>query len=184
MKTPTLLKNFIFCATALVAASNASAADGTITFSGTVTANTCTILVDDGALASNAKAITLPTPGISALYGTVGNTFGKTAFKFNLTGCGAAISPSTGWIYLSGAVLSGTSALFTSGTATGIGIQILNSGGSPLSLSTTPAKASDAYTLAAGASTNQTFYYQYISTTAAATAGSIVATLVADIYYN
>lgn len=69
------------------------AADGTITFNGTVTASACTTLagvsVGGGAPAIN-QTINLPAVPAQALNVASGTYLGHTAFKISLTGCAAA----------------------------------------------------------------------------------------------
>ncbi|CAG67096.1 MULTISPECIES: fimbrial protein [Acinetobacter] len=59
----------------------ATAAD-TITFTGTIDSNTCTVNVGNSA----SPTITLPTVGAGSLT-TAGNTAGATPFSINITGC-------------------------------------------------------------------------------------------------
>lgn len=71
----------------------AMAADGTITFSGNVTASACTTLtgvsVAGGTAAVN-QTINLPTVPVPALNVASGTYLGHTAFKISLTGCASS----------------------------------------------------------------------------------------------
>lgn len=60
------------------------AVDGTVTFTGTVTSNTCTI---NGGGTNNSFTVTLPKVSASALNAAPDNTAGRTAFNIALTSC-------------------------------------------------------------------------------------------------
>ncbi|WP_414440535.1 fimbrial protein [Burkholderia sp. 22PA0106] len=81
MKQSTLMS----CAAAalLAAAPAAHAADGTITFTGKLSASTCKIDVNGGGASTS---VTLPVVSTNALAAN-GSTAGKTAFSIKLTGC-------------------------------------------------------------------------------------------------
>lgn len=84
----------------------AHASDGTINFSGAVTASTCTVKLNGGAATGT---VTLPTVSTSAL-GSAGSTAGSTPFTLDISGCtfsgasavtayfeaGANVDPTTG----------------------------------------------------------------------------------------
>ena len=65
--------------------SSVFAADGTVNFTGSITANTCTI---DGSTGAATKTVDLGSVPASAL-SAVGQTAGNKAFSFVLTGCSA-----------------------------------------------------------------------------------------------
>jgi major type 1 subunit fimbrin (pilin) len=72
-------------ATAMLSPVIAVAADGTINFTGSVVASTCTY---DGT-SGKSQLVTLPSVSASAL-STAGNTAGDTAFDVRLSNCGTA----------------------------------------------------------------------------------------------
>lgn len=78
--------------TAALGSSAVQAADGTITFNGTVTSSACTTLagvsVGGGTAAVN-QTINLPAVPAPALNVATGTYLGHTAFKISLTGCAA-----------------------------------------------------------------------------------------------
>lgn len=88
MKLNRILASVTVASTLLSA--GAMAADGTITFNGTVTASACTALtgvsVGGGAPAVN-QTINLPAVPAPALNVAAGTYLGQTAFKISLTGC-------------------------------------------------------------------------------------------------
>lgn len=100
-------KNLLTAALAiagLATFASAHAADGTIEFTGNITANTCSI---NGGNGGENFTVALPTVSAKTLE-TAGATAGRTPFKIALTGCttdqpvsvhfdgGPAVSPSTG----------------------------------------------------------------------------------------
>ena len=70
----------------VVLSSSVFAADGTIDFTGSITANTCTI---DGSTTSTTKTVDLGSVPASAL-STVGQTAGNKSFSFVLTNCSSS----------------------------------------------------------------------------------------------
>nr|WP_245841128.1 fimbrial protein [Paraburkholderia ribeironis] len=86
------------------------AADGTITFTGNITAQTCTI--NGGSTGTNNFSVALPTVSASSL-ATAGQSAGRTPFNIALTGCtpgtgnvhtffesGGTTDPATGYLIL------------------------------------------------------------------------------------
>ena len=81
--------SYLVSSIALVAlSSSVFAADGTVEFTGSITANTCTI---DGSAGSATKTVTLGDIPASAL-STAGQTAGNKTFSFTLTNCTAGAS--------------------------------------------------------------------------------------------
>lgn len=177
----------------LAAASPATfAADGTITFTGRVTGQTCTIA---GNGAASDFTVALPTVGASTL-NAAGNTAGRTAFNITLSGC----TPATGnvAVYFE----AGTNTDLTTGRlrnaavaapavgdtpavtpAGNVQIGVLNADFSPISIGSAAASQnSQSVALAAGAATLQ-YYAQYVATGGASTAGEVTTTAQYSIQY-
>ncbi|MFK7700607.1 fimbrial protein [Pseudomonas caspiana] len=165
-------------AMAAVASSfNASAADGTINFTGQINSQTCTI---EGATAGTlVKAVALPKVSTSSL-ATVGKTAGRVGFTLALTACtgssalvrfeqGASVDAATG--NLRNQTANGSNAQ----------IQILNANFAPINLQTNSGSLSTAITEEAA---SLQFYAQYIAATAAATAGQITSNVQFSMDYN
>ncbi|SDD99763.1 major type 1 subunit fimbrin (pilin) [Cupriavidus sp. YR651] len=91
MKTKLILSALAFAAAATVS-HFAAAADGTISFTGSITAQTCT--VGGNGTASKDFTVTLPNVSSSVL-ATAGDVAGATPFSISLTGC----SPDTGNVH-------------------------------------------------------------------------------------
>lgn len=112
---------------------NTMAADGTITFNGSVTASACTTVVGvapTGGTFSLNNTVTLPSVTVSGLGSTIGAYAGHTPFQISLTGCTQAAglnnvralfsttTTATGDVDIMGNTVAG---------ATGVGIAILDS---------------------------------------------------------
>ncbi|PRC93352.1 fimbrial protein [Solimicrobium silvestre] len=156
----------------------AQASDGTVNFTGTVVATTCTV-----APASVTQTVALPQVSVTALTGA-GTTAGATAFNIGLAACtagskariqfeaGPNVDPVTGNLKITSAA-----------PATNVQIQLVNQAGGAINMATNvnQVTANDA-TLTAGVNT---FYYtaQYISS-ATAVAGSANTSVTWSIAYN
>jgi major type 1 subunit fimbrin (pilin) len=118
---------------ALVAmAGQASASDGTITFTGSVDASTCTITTS-----GTAGSFTVPLPKVSAAaLDTVAETAGDTAFSIRLAGCSDTAGNISTNFEAGAAVDSATGRLNNTATtspALRVQLQLLNaSNGSPI----------------------------------------------------
>lgn len=172
-------------AVALVATSGllgvtaAQASDGTITFSGSIVATTCTI---NGGGAASSFTVALPPVDKSAL-SAAGQTSAPTPFLFTLTACPATTAVHT-LFEIGSTVDTTTGNLKNTGTATGVEIGLLNPALNAINIAT---QANDGAgtgqtTSAAGAAT-LTYYAQYVAT-AAATAGTVASTVTYSIVYN
>ncbi|WDD94029.1 type 1 fimbrial protein [Burkholderia sp. FERM BP-3421] len=94
LATSTKLISTLLAAAGLSLASAAHASDGTITFTGNVTAGTCKIDGKDAGATTN-KSVVLPTVSTGAL-NTSGAVSGRTGFGFKLTGCAVDSEDSKG----------------------------------------------------------------------------------------
>jgi major type 1 subunit fimbrin (pilin) len=166
MKT-TLLSAAVFAGVAAVS-QLASAADGTITFTGQITAQTCTI--NGGGAASN-FSVTLPTVSSSSL-AAAGQTAGRTPFTIALTNC----TPATGNVHTffeAGPTTDATTGhlIVTAGGATNVQIDLLNSDATDIKAGfADTAQNSKPVAITTGAATLN-YFAQYIAT-GAATAGA------------
>ncbi|WP_421566936.1 fimbrial protein [Stenotrophomonas sp. PD6] len=87
-----ILGTFVLLTVGAFAAQTASASDGTITFTGAVTSQTCDIDGNGGGVSD--FEVALPTVSIGTLAGT-GSTAGATPFTIKLTNC----TPGTGNVH-------------------------------------------------------------------------------------
>jgi major type 1 subunit fimbrin (pilin) len=187
-------------ATALALPQAGEASDGTITFTGAVTASTCTLSVDGGANAGTAT-VTLPTVDTAALTGSAPHTTAAgTFFSIGVSGCVAqtdignpAAAPTHVQIYFeagptvdqaTGGLINTTGAgysnvevkLYNASGSTVVGTQIMPGTGTnqPTSL-----------LLSAGGT--QWFYAGYATSgagAAGATAGAVNTTVTYSLIYN
>lgn len=153
---------------AAIAPQTARAADGTITFTGKVVANTCVFSVGGGG-ASNTVA--LPVVFTTAL-ATPGATAGTTNFSIGVTGCDTNLASVQA--FFSGANIdASTGNLTNTGTATNVEVQLLNGGTAmPLNAGTASGQNSPVGTLSGGATTLN-YAARYIAVGGAATSGLV-----------
>ncbi|MEO2216186.1 fimbrial protein [Chromobacterium vaccinii] len=150
-----------------VYSSGAMAADGKITVTGNIVAQTCTIAGTSGTNVT----VNLPTVGASSLAST-GQTAGATPFAINLSNCpsslksaqtrfevGPTVNPT------SGNLLNSTGA----GSASNVEVQLLNNTFNAINLST---NANSQQVAISGGAATMGYYAQYIATGAAG-AGSV-----------
>ena len=165
----------VMAGTALVGMNNmAQAADGTVHFTGTITADACTI---NGGTPD--QTVDLGTVSSSAMAG-VATKSTPTKFALKLTACPAALtSAAVKFDGTSDAVDSTLLKLDTGSTATGVGIEIGEADGTPLGLFT----ASKSVAITGGAA-ELDFIGRYKSTIAAPTAGTANGTSQFTLNYN
>ncbi|RDK08678.1 fimbrial protein [Cupriavidus lacunae] len=163
-----LLAALIVAGTAM-GAQFAHAADGTIQFTGKITAQTCTI--NGNGSGSKDFTVALPTVSASTL-NVAGNTAGRTPFQIALTGC----TPNTGNVHTffeAGPTTDASTGnlILNTGGATNVQIGLLN-GGTFTAIKAGFADASQNSTVVAITSGAATLPYaaQYVAT-GAATAG-------------
>ncbi|MBV8158513.1 MAG: type 1 fimbrial protein, partial [Dyella sp.] len=111
---------------AALAPTTASAYDGQISFTGNITAKTCTVKLNGGSSATGTVA--LPTVSTSAFSG-VNSTAGQTAFSIAVSGCSTGMA-NVATYFEAGSTVNSAGRLITSGTATGLDLQLLYSDGS------------------------------------------------------
>jgi major type 1 subunit fimbrin (pilin) len=173
--TAALLAAFGVAAAAPLAA---TAADGTINITGTVTSGTCKVTSGTG----TPPTITVALPSVQASALTAsGQVAARTAFNIAVTGCGSGVTKATTYFEPGPTVDTATGNLLNAtgtGAATNVEVQLLNGNGgtqtafSPVVLGAAQASEnSSTYTLASGAATLN-YYAQYYAT-GAATAGTV-----------
>lgn len=173
------MKKLRFMATALAAISlcgTASAADGTINFTGTIRDTACTV---DTASAN--QTVNLGTVAATS-FGSAGSTAAASRFTINLTGCPTAVT--TASIRFDGPLASGNSnllALSSGQTATNVGVGIYQQDSATL---IPVAKASAPVTLSSTGTNTLNFVAKYVSTAATVGAGSANAVATFTVAYN
>lgn len=165
----------------VAAASSAHAADGTITITGEITAQTCTISGDGG---GKDFTVTLPTVSTSSL-ATSGATAGRKPFRIALSNC----SPNSGnaSVYFEpGVTVNATTGQLknSSGTATNVEVGLLNKDSSNIKLGAAQAQQNSQTVPIAGGAATLDYYAQYVATGGAATAGSVNTSVMYSVSYQ
>lgn len=166
----------IAASAAAVSAFNASAADGTINFTGSISSKTCTI---EGKSGTTAKTVTMDQVSTSSM-ATVGQSAGLKDFTLALTGCTGSSALVR---FEPGATVDAATGNLVNQEADGsnVQIQILNADLKPINLQTNSGSLSTAIT---DEKANLKFYAQYVATTAAATPGQVSSSVQFSMDYN
>lgn len=180
-----LISALIVAASAMGAQMAHAAPDGTITFTGNITADSCKI---NGGSAPQNFAVTLPTVTTGDLPAD-GATAGSTGFRIALTNCPASVTSVHTFFEAGPTVDLGTGRLITTGGATNVQLELLNKD----NVTVIKAGASDGMsagqqksvpvTVVSGAA-NLDYYVRYHATGGAAGAGGANSTVMYDISYN
>ena len=174
------------------------ASDGTITFTGAVTASTCTLSVNSGVNAGTAT-VALPTVDTAALTNTgAGTTAAGTFFSVGVTGCngvadigsGTPAAPTSVAIYFEAGpnVDEATGGLINTVAGSNVEVNLYNASGSTIVGTQiqpgTPTHQPVALTIASGGT--QWFYAGYSTAGAgiAATAGAVSTSITYSLVYN
>lgn len=156
---------------------SANAADGTISFTGQIVAQTCKVT-------NSAPSVTLPWVFAPSLL-TVGATGGATPFAINITGCDSTVK--TAQTFFSGANIdASTGNLKSTGPGTNVQLQLLNAGDSSiiqLNQNTVAAQHSLPANVSSG---NVTLNYiaQYVAPTGNASAGAVTSSVAFTMIYQ
>jgi major type 1 subunit fimbrin (pilin) len=174
------------------------ASDGTITFTGAVTASTCTLSIN-GASNAGTATVALPTVDICALSSTgAGTTAAGTFFSVGVSGCsgvadigsGTPAAPTSVAIYFEAGpnVDEATGGLINTVTGSNVEVNLYNASGSTVVGTQikpgTPTHQPVALTILAGGT--QWFYAGYSTAGAgiAATAGAVSTSITYSLVYN
>ncbi|MWL86411.1 MULTISPECIES: fimbrial protein [unclassified Cupriavidus] len=188
------LKATLFAAAASLAtiAPQAFAADGTITFTGAVSAQTCTVAGPGG---NTDFSVTLPTVRAAALSAD-GDTAGRTPFNVQFTGCNpttgnvavyfepsASMDVATGRLRNMFQTVPATETTPAVNPAGNVQIGVLNADLSQIMMgSAFGTQNSQTVPLAAGAATLR-YFAQYVATGGGASAGQISSTATYSVVY-
>jgi major type 1 subunit fimbrin (pilin) len=173
------VKNNILAALIAVAVASpllANAADGTITFAGSVTANTCVIKVNDG---SSTNTVTLPSVN-AALLNASGKTAMPTDVRIGLSAC-TGVTSARAFFETGPNVTTDTKNLKNNGTATNVEVQLLTPASTAIAIGDTAQRSAAGIALTDGAAV-LAYKAQYYST-AAAGAGSVDTSVTYSIDY-
>lgn len=164
----------------IASAGSAEAADGTITFTGSLTDATCVVKVNN---TSASGTVGLPAISKASLTSS-GVVAGATAFTLNLTGCttGKTINA---YFEAGSTVDSSTGNLVNGGTASNVQVQLLTNSGVPIAIGTSGQATSAGVAMTSSPSvTGGTLYYiaQYYAT-GATTSGSVTTSVTYSLTY-
>jgi major type 1 subunit fimbrin (pilin) len=163
------MKNNILAALIAVAVTSplmANASDGTITFKGTVTANTCVIKINDG---SASNTVTLASVN-AAMLNASGKTAVPTDVRIGLSAC-TDVTSARAFFETGPNVTTDTKNLKNNGTAQNVEIQLLNPASTAIAIGDTAQRSAAGITLTDGAAV-LAYKAQYYAT-GAATAGTV-----------
>lgn len=153
--------------------------DNTISFQGEVTDETCSVAVNGNGAT---PVILLPTVSKSALASS-GSTAGQVTFDIDLTGCtGGATETKISTVFVGNQVTSNGN-LGNTGSAKNVEVQILDTTGKAINLTNGFTGSGDLKLAAQAKSTSATYTAQYYAT-AAATSGTVNATLQYAVSYQ
>ena len=157
---------------------SAFAADGTITFNGEVTAQTCSITTPGGA----DFTVNLPTVASSAL-SAAGQTAGRTGFAITLANCPAG---QVATYFEPGSTVDNASGrLNNQGTAGNVQVQLLGDNGQPIPVQASgTAQANSQWVSVASDGTASLDYAAEYYATGAATAGDVATNISYTVIYN
>ncbi|HDJ1439260.1 TPA: fimbrial protein [Serratia rubidaea] len=167
-----LVAMLITTATGLAMMSGANAADGTIHFTGAITADACTVDADSQDMTVNLGTVA------STAFSAAGDKASPTRFTINLGSCPASVT--TASVKFDGTADSANNDLLQldasadpTADASGVGIEIADDAGTAIPLFS----SSKEYPIdAASSSASMTFVARYVSTAATVNAGAANAT--------
>lgn len=165
----------------VTAASSAQAADGTITITGEITAQTCTISGDGG---GKDFTVTLPNVSTSAL-SVAGSTAGRKPFRIALSNCSPNSGNASVYFEPGTTVNTQTGQLFnTTGTAKNVEVGLLNKDGSNIKLGAAQAQQNSQVVPVSGGTATLDYYAQYIATGGASTSGTVGTSVMYSVSYQ
>ncbi|WP_175685419.1 fimbrial protein [Burkholderia anthina] len=163
------------------AATSAHAADGTITITGEITGQTCTISGN-----SSGKDFTVTLPGVStSALSASGSTAGRTPFTIGLSKCTPNSGSASVYFEPGTTVNAGTGQLKNaSGTATNVEVGLLNKDGSNIKLGAALGSQKSQVVPISGGTATLDYFAQYVATGGAAGAGSVDTSVMYSVVYQ
>ncbi|POP41997.1 fimbrial protein StiA [Superficieibacter electus] len=154
-----------------------TASDGTVHITGTIKQNACTVK-------TSSVEVTLKDE-FASIFTTAGQTQGDKEFTIDLEHCDASVYPNVQARFEGVTDAYGTNVLKNNGTATNVGVQIVDSASSAITFND-ESQWSAATTIPAGGDTEVSipFTARYIATTASVGAGSVDSTATFYLQYN
>lgn len=172
---------FVAAALALAISSSAHAADGTITFNGSISAQTCTI--NGNGTGNKDFTVTLPTVAASALPAD-GATSGRTPFSIAVSGCSVKSGSVSTWFEPDGNVDPVTHRLKNTASGGAANVQVgLLGGDSTTAIQpgvSTPSTLIDTTT----GDAELKYFAEYVATGGAAGSGVVNSSITYSMVYN
>ncbi|MBQ4854925.1 fimbrial protein [Rhodanobacter sp. B2A1Ga4] len=166
----TLLCTALVAVTAALAPTAQAASSGTISFTGTVLADTCVIKINNSA----SNVVALPTVMAAAFGSAAGNVAGSTNFTVDLSNCDTNTA-SANMAFTAGTSIDSTTGNLKNATTGGSNVEIELLNGSAAINTSTQANA-PVITVTGGAG-SASLTAQYISTATATTAGLVTSSV-------
>jgi len=174
-----LISSLVAAGILATASASAVASDGTITFTGNVESQTCTVSVNGG---DSSATVTLPTVASSVL-ATEGETAGSTAFTISLTACTDTSGSVYAYFEQGANVDTTTGKLTNTGTATNVQVQLKDSVSNILNIGSDDQTTSPTTSgLSTDGSTTLSYSAEYYAT-GAATSGTVSTSVTYSISY-
>jgi major type 1 subunit fimbrin (pilin) len=173
-----------FGVAAMAPQARAATPSGTITFTGSLTPSTCSVVVNGG---TANQTVTLPvTPLVNGVLGTAGSSAGWTAVTLTLSGCTGLTGYTKVYPYFTGTNIDTTTGyLNNTGTAGNVEIALSNGQSTTNALTLQNASGNqNAGTQLLSAPTPTFSYYAGYVATAAATAGSVSTSVQYNLNYQ
>ncbi len=159
-------------------------AANTITFSGEVTDQTCSAVVNGG----TDPVVVLDSVPLADLDGAVGKSAGESAFTLTLTGCAAPATAAEHFTTLfqaTNATAGGNMTNTAAAGASGVALQLLDGvGGARVRLGGGPVSAGDIVLATGQTSASHDYAVQYISEAATVTPGPVLGSVTYTIRYE
>ncbi|GLQ49044.1 fimbrial protein [Dyella flava] len=163
----------------------ANTSSGTISFTGSLTASTCTVAVNGG---TSSPTIPLPTtPLVNGVLGTAGSSAGWTAVTLTLSGCTSLTGYTKVYPYFSGGGIDATTGyLSNTGTAGNVEVAMSNQQSltGVLTLQNTTGNQNAGTQLLSATTPTFSYYAGYVATGGAATAGGVSASVQYTLNYQ
>lgn len=174
-----------FATAAILVMPGLACAANTITFSGEVTDQTCSAVVDG----NTEPTVVLQSVPASALSGSAGKNAGETKFTLRLSGCAAPADASEQFTTLFQATNPTTLGNLTntaSDGATGVALQLLDApGGTPVNLAGSAAVSAGNIVLSSGqTSASYDYAVRYVSEATTVTAGPVLGAVTYTLRYE
>lgn len=154
---------------------NALASDGTITFNGEITSQTCSI-----ASGGDNLTVTLPTVSAAGL-NSAGATAGNIGFAIALTDCDTSVN-SVYANFEAGTNVDADGRLAITGSATNVAVELLDSASTPIVVGSDQQDSASRATIDASGNATLNYSAQYYAT-GAATAGSVSTSVTYSLVY-